>query len=507
MTSFKKPSRLVSIANVISSQLSTLVQIAGSFLITPAMIAGLGEEKSGGWQLMLSFISYMKFLDLGTSAGTVKYGAGALARGDDDDLRKIFNSTSAFFLIVSAITAFGTLLLSFVLPRINQGMGLDPVAILLLGAGMTIDMLTRPFAAALRMRSLFFVNETLEIVTFSIFRLGALLYFAYHGELTYRLLGQIVLFDTTVRNSIVVVTALVIAPQIRKTNPFKPARDAIAKITKMGAALSIMQIADIVRFQLDAFVIAKFMENAGTQITIFSVGTRLPSIAFTTIGVIGAVLMPSFSGLSETGDQEGLKALLKRGNLVTGLVASFILVNIGVLGPQFLTLWLKKPWTPISGNILLLMLPAYYVALLSGPSAGVLVGSGRLRGLTVITVIEALLNLVLSVLLVQKLGIFGVAIGTGIPMIFVRGVLFPYLLKKELGITPLEYVRMHARPMVLGIVYLALVGGLALVPLTSYVRFVLLSGVSTVVFGVLLLATVPEARAALPKVIAKLTRR
>src|SRR5262249_44750526 len=156
------------------------------------------------------------------------------------------------------------------------------------------------------------------------------------------------------------------------------------------------------------------------------------------------------------------------------------LVNIAVLGPHFLELWLKKPWVPISGGILLIMLPAYYVALLSGPSAGLLVGRGQLRGLTTITIVEALFNLGLSVALVKPLGIYGVAIGTIVPMIVVRGIVFPLLLKKEIGLGPSEYARMHARPVLIGLVYLVLVGGLAFVPLVSYARFLALSAVSLV---------------------------
>jgi hypothetical protein len=137
----------------------------------------------------------------------------------------------------------------------------------------------------------------------------------------------------------------------------------------------------------------------------------------------------------------------------------------------------------------------------------VLVSSGRVRGLTVITVMEAALNFVLSVALVKRYEIWGVALGTVIPMILVRGVVFPLLLNKELGITPLEYAKMHGRPVLLGALYLLLVSWLAWIPLTSYARFIGLAVVSTLVFGGLVLVTVPEARAAAPKVLARFTRR
>ena len=504
----KRASRLLPVANVTVAQINMALSTAGSFLVTPAMLAGLGDDHYGGWLLMNSFISYMRFLDLGTSAGTVKYGAGALERGDDGNLRKVLNSTTAIFSLVGTLALLGTIGLTFGLPRIYPAIAAGQSStILMLGSALAIDLYTRTFAASLRIRSLFFVYDTVEVVSFLVFKLGLLLYFAYHGGLSYQLLGMLTLAETVFRNGLIVVAALVLSPFVRRVNPFAPARDMVKKLTTMGLAMSLMHVADILRFQVDSGVIGYFMPESPISISIFGVGTRLASIAYTAIGVIGAVLMPRFSGLSETGDQKGVKSLLQNSSLATGLTSSLVLVNIAVFGPHFLELWLKKPWVATSGGILLMMLPAYYVALLSGPSAGLLVGRGQLRGLTAITIGEAVANLLLSVALVKPFGIYGVALGTVIPMFIVRGIVFPLLLNKEIGLAPSEYARMHARPVLLGLVYLVLVGGLAFVPLVSYVRFLALASLSVVVFFALLLVAVPEARAALPKVLAKLPGR
>jgi O-antigen/teichoic acid export membrane protein len=490
--------RLQHVANVVVSQLNTAIVMAGSFVVTPAILYGLGDSQYGGWLLINSFISYMRFLDLGTSSGTVKFAAGAHERGDDSDLRRVFDTSTAMFLVLGALAFVATLGLTLLLPRLYPTIAGDQgTTILLLGLGMTIDMCLRPFAAALRMRSLFFVYDALEIVTYSIFKLGLVLYFAYGPGLSYRVLAFLTLGETAVRMLIITGAALVVSPAVRRIHPFRAERAMVRKLATMGAAVSIIMIADIVRFQVDAGVIGYFLPQSPESISIFGVGTRLASIAYTAIGVIGAVLMPKFSGLSETGDKAGLLNLLRRGSSSTGLVSSFVLVNIAVLGPNFLALWLKKPWIAESSRILLVVLPGYYIALLTGPSAGLLVGNGKLRGLTLLTVAEAIVNFVLSVVLIKAIGIIGVAIGTAIPLIVFRGVVFPILLHKEIGLRPLDYGRMHARAMGIGLVYLLLVGGLSWVPLTSYARFLLLGIGSTIIFLLLALALVPEVRAAL----------
>jgi O-antigen/teichoic acid export membrane protein len=59
------------------------------------------------------------------------------------------------------------------------------------------------------------------------------------------------------------------------------------------------------------------------------------------------------------------------------------------------------------------------------------------------TILEGLLNLVLSLLLVKKFGVAGVALGTVIPMIFMKMLIQPYLVCSSLNISFREYYRPH----------------------------------------------------------------
>src|ERR1700760_1320370 len=88
----------------------------GSLVVTPAVIGALTDARYGGWLLINSFIGYLRMLDLGTSAGPGKVGAGAHARGDQGDLRKILDTSTAMFLGIAGLAAIGTLILAIVLP-------------------------------------------------------------------------------------------------------------------------------------------------------------------------------------------------------------------------------------------------------------------------------------------------------------------------------------------------------------------------------------------------------
>jgi O-antigen/teichoic acid export membrane protein len=499
-------SRFKSVANVLVGQLNVAVVTAGSFVVTPAVLHGLGDSAYGGWLLINSFIGYTKLLDLGTTAGTVKYGAGAQSRGDREDLARVMNTSMAMFLAVASVTLLVTLALAAVLPHAYASVIPDAAwTIVILGAGAAFDMAFRPFASALRMRSFYFVYDSIEIVTYSIFKLGLLLWCAYRWHLDYRILAWLTFGETLTRLVAVAVGAAILNPAARKINPFRPARSMVRKLATMGLGVSILQIADILRFQIDAGVIGYLLPEMPEGIAVFGVGTRLTSIAYFVIGTVSTVLVPRFSGLDETNDRAGTLALLSRANLMTGLFAAFLLVNLGVFGPQFLELWLHKPWVDQSGKIMRLLIPAYFVVSLSLPSAVMVFAQGKLRGLTILNVSEALANLVLSVVLVRPLGLWGVAVGTALPLALFRGVFFPKVLEKEIGITVAQYWRGHLTALVVGGIYLLLASGFCFLRLTSILSFALACTASTVLFVVLALAAVPDLRVLVQKRLA--TRR
>lgn len=501
-------SRAKHLANVVVGQLNTVIAMSGSLIVTPAVLHGLGDSAYGGWLLINSFIGYMRFLDLGATTGTVKFAAGAYERDDKDDLAAALNTSAAIFMTVGAAAMLATLAFVAILPRLYPGIATDQAdVIFMLGGAMTIEMAFRPFVATLRMRSLYYVYDAIEIGTYSTFKFALVIYLAHTNALSYRTLALLTLGETLARLVIVLVAAMVVSPAARRINPLRARRNMVRKIAGIGAAISIIMIADVVRFQLDAGVIGFFKPESPESIAVFGLGARLASIANAVIGVIAGVLVPRFSALSETGDKEGETKLLQRASLFTGLACALVLVNLAVLGPHFLALWLRKPWAPTSGHVLLILLPAYYVSLLALPSRVLLLGRGQLRGLTILVVGEAVVNLVMSSLLVGPLGVIGVALGTAVPLAFFQGVLHPVLLQKELAISPASYWRMHTRTLGIATLYLVLIGGLALVPLQTYGRFAAICAGTVVVFAVLTLAFVPVARTQLQKRLAGLRRR
>jgi len=79
----------------------------------------------------------------------------------------------------------------------------------------------------------------------------------------------------------------------------------------------------------------------------------------------------------------------------------------------------------------MILLGARIVALPVSTFRSVLYGMGNVKIPSLIYMSEAIVNLILSIILVQSLGLIGVALGTAIPILIAElGIILPYAMKK-----------------------------------------------------------------------------
>jgi O-antigen/teichoic acid export membrane protein len=497
----RAPRRRLNLLNVATSWTCQAATVAGGLVITPGLIRALGEGAYGSWLLINSFTSQLRTLDLGMSAGTLKFSSGALARDDREQLRRIHSSSAAMFFLASTLALIATGVLVVVLPRVFPGaLGGHQLVILVLGVASTLDLLFHPQPASLRSRALYFVPDSVEIVTYTAFKVGVVLYLTRTG-ISLEILCFVILGESILRNLVVSAAGLWLCDWTRKVSVRAIDRTILRRLVLYGGGTFVINLADVIRFQVATSVIGFFLSSQ--HIAVFSIGMRLIHLAYQSIGVIGAVAVPRFSGMHETGDRPGYEALLRRVNRVTDLATAYILVNIALLGLPFLRMWIRQPWVDDAFRVTLLMLPGYLVALLTHPAAMLLMATGRLKGLTLLTITEACVNAVLSIVFVRWFGIYGVCLGTVIPVLVFRGLVFPFVLRAYADVPVRSYIRSHAGSLALGALYAVLVLPFLHFDVDGPVAFVAVGAGTSAVFGALLLVASPESRTRLVKALVR----
>ena len=99
------------------------------------------------------------------------------------------------------------------------------------------------------------------------------------------------------------------------------------------------------------------------------------------------------------------------------------------MGPEYLDTY----------PVMVVLMIAMVINFIFNPSVSVMYAISKHKYIAIINVAEALANIILSIFLVKHLGILGCAIGTAIPLIITRVIIFPAYVMKFLNLSVWKY--------------------------------------------------------------------
>jgi O-antigen/teichoic acid export membrane protein len=191
-------------------------------------------------------------------------------------------------------------------------------------------------------------------------------------------------------------------------------RSTLRQIASYSGTTFIIIVAARLRFKTDALVIGTFLSAAA--VTYFTIGARLVDYAGEVVQSMAQIFVPMSSQSDALGDLPRLRKIFIAGNRMCALVIFPIAAILVVLGKSVIQAWVGARYVQAGYPIMLVLLIPSTLMLMQSASSRVLFGMGKHQMLAKVTLAEGLANLVLSVVLVRKYGIFGDAVGTAIPL-------------------------------------------------------------------------------------------
>lgn len=177
--------------------------------------------------------------------------------------------------------------------------------------------------------------------------------------------------------------------------------------------LAIAKFANAAIFQTDNIIISAFLGLASVGLY-----SNYHLIFFGVTGFLNAffnAMMPSLGDFMASGNvnagEESKLEVFGAYNLLCHFVASFCAVCYFVLIPDFITLWLGKEFL-LDANILWVLVLVQFMTISNQSAWSVNSVSGVFKSLQISSVLVAVINIVVSVVLVQFIGLLGVFIGT-----------------------------------------------------------------------------------------------
>ena len=216
-------------------------------------------------------------------------------------------------------------------------------------------------------------------------------------------------------------------------------REAFRHMATFGGATMLLIISARLRFQTDEMVIGSMLSAAA--ITYFSIGARIMDYAFQVVATLAQLFVPMSSQSEAVGNMDRVRKIYIAGNRACGLVTFPMIATVLILGKSIIEVWVGSKYVPLSYPVLVTLAIPMTLLMSQAASGRILIGMGRHRQLAIVSLIEGVGNLILSIALVRPLGIVGDALGTAIPMACTMLFFTPRHLKKQLGVPVRTFLR------------------------------------------------------------------
>lgn len=410
---------------------SLFINVIVLFFLFPFIVDNLGSRFYGLWVLVCSLTGYYFLLDFGVSTAVSRFVSRAIGKKMHEEFTSILSNSIALFFLMSIFSLMITSIIIIVVPHIvaPELKKITQLLIFLVGLEFAISLPLRVYEGAVKAHLDFDVLSVTEIFKV-IVRSGLIIVFLTNG---YGIIALAVI--NTVTN---IVHHFFIFSFARLKYKIILSRSHIAwqkmkELFHFSKYVFLAQIGTLVRFKIDHFIIAGFLGL--TAVTIYAVAMKIIDFFIRLMTSITGVLNPLFSQYEGKQDYDAMRKTFLIGVKFSMVISIFIGANLMIYGKFFIENWMGKSFMG-AYPVLAILAFSVSIALSQSIGIGILQSMNRHKFFALINMMEALGNLALTLLLVKKFGIIGVALGTAIPMIIVKIFIQPFVVCKCIHLTP-----------------------------------------------------------------------
>ena len=416
-----KASKVVS--SVIYNYLSTGFITVTGFAYTAFIVHRMSHAQFGILVLTSSLISYTNLLDLGIGVTVQKMVAERAQSGPREEITTIVRNAVTMFAVIGVIVFAVLIGLEPFVGQMFKVTGHDlhlfRVALAIAALGIGVAFSSSIYTAVLQAYGDYRYLSILGISSQAVgVGLGMWLLIAGFGVVELVLLGtasNLVVFFLKVRHA-------------RKQFGVTARRGRhnwtmTRHMFSMSVWIFLLNLASRVSFSTDNFVVGAFLGTGAVASYQVALG---PASALQTAGnQFDMVSLTAAASLRAQEAMHDLRRLLLEATRVVAAVAMPGVVIFAVWGRQLLHLWVgpfeSSYWTLVTLSI------GFLLATLTGSASQVILALNRYKTMALVSLGEAAVNLVLSIVLVRRIGIVGVALGTTIPVsVMALGVYIPF---------------------------------------------------------------------------------
>lgn len=429
------------VINALSNWTTLGISIVLGLLLTPYIISCLGTARYGIWTLISSLIGYYGLLDLGVGSAIVRYVARYAGQREYRKLNEAVNTALAMFclagLIIVALSIFLAKPLAGFFHIVPENYQSFIQVIWLLGITAGLMFPGNALSTIIIAHERFVIANFIRIASV-IFR-GCFTFLVLYkggGLVAIGWVNAGVSIFTLLANALVVKACFKhIDFSLKWVN-----RPTVLILLSFGLFTTIRMVGGLLRTNMDAAVIGRYINTEA--IGVYSISALLFGYLMRIVISVSGTTQPKLASIAGYKQKQLFKDSVLRYSMVISNLSAGLGLVIFLLAGDFLKLWVPENFkdvhtAKVAFYILLIGLIPH---LMTNVSVNALEAVNKHRYYAYQTIVEGVANLVLSILLVGPFGIYGVAIGTTIPILITKIIVQPIYCCKIMGIKWSKYM-------------------------------------------------------------------
>lgn len=425
----------------ILSYLSMFITILIALLYTPIMIRLLGQAEYGLYAMIGSVAAYFNILDLGLGNAIVRYTSRNRAIGD----KKKESKLNGMFLILYSIIGVITIVAGIVFYNIIDNIfatGLSVVElekakimVIILTINFALSFPLAVFGSIMQAYEKFVIVKTIEIVRSLATPIITLpLLFLGHGSIAMVVIMSFVNISCLLFNVIYSFKHL-------KINFYFGKIDSLLLKEILGYSFFVFLgvIVDQIYWNTDQFILGAI---AGTvPVAVYAIAMQFINIYKKFSTSISGLFLPRASIMvaNNSNNAEMTKSMIKYGR-IQYIIMAYILTGFALFGRLFINYWAGSNYDNAYYITLIIMIPLI-IPLIQNFGIAVLYAKNMQKFRSVVLVFIAVLNVIITIPLVQTYDGIGAAVATAISLTIGNTIIMNIYYHKKIGINMLYFWR------------------------------------------------------------------
>lgn len=466
------------VANTATNGIALFASLLSTLVFFPLLVKAFGAAEYGVYVIATSVTGVAFMFDFGIGASTVRLVARHASLEDARGGSRVVTSSLALLTLLGLVAALVIAVIALAagaIFKVNSAEAALLQQLLFIGALMQLWYWPSSLAASILsgverydlVASTSLMSTAASVAAILVvLALGA-------GPVLLMVLGGLTMVATSLLN---VVWAWSVRPaEDLRTLPTLPVAH---EILDGGLPVFVASLANLFnREQADRIILAVFLGPA--SVAVYEVAAKLSMLVAQVTVVATSAVLPVASGMSAQGDDHALRDLFVRGSRYVVLSIAPLIVTLLVLTSSFVEVWFGSAFfasVPVAWMLITsqLFVPLYQIG------DPILIGMGRFSQWVPRGVALAVLNVVLSVIFVQFLGIAGVALGTMFSGLLELP-LYAQVVLREIGVRGRAWLRSATPGYFMLPIAAVVAAGMAMTPLAQSLAGVALCGAAAVI--------------------------